>query len=103
MSAQDHLSRVQFMDTDKVGRLWSGDQDFKGRKVQDLDEYDVSAHDAGGHEDPTVSNYQELESHVKEHGIRTPLVVSGRTLLDGHHRYTAAKKLGIKQLPIVKQ
>ena len=103
MSAQDHLSPKQFMDTDKVGRLWSGDQEFKGRKVHELDEYEVSANDAGGHDDPTKSNYQELESHVAKHGVQEPLVISGRTLLDGHHRYTAAKKLGIKKLPVVKQ
>ena len=103
MSASDNLSQNQFMDIDKVGRLWSGDPDFKGRKVHELDEYEVSAHDAGGYDDRTKSNYQELESHVSKHGVQEPLVVSGRTLLDGHHRYTAAKKLGIKKLPVVKQ
>jgi ParB-like chromosome segregation protein Spo0J len=91
------------MDIGKVGRLWSGDQEFKGRKVKDIDEYEVSANDAGGHDDPTKSNYPELEAHVAEHGVQEPLVISGRTLLDGHHRYTAAKKLGIKSLPVVKQ
>ena len=40
---------------------------------------------------------------MAEHGVQEPLVVSGRTLLDGHHRYTAAKKLGIKTVPVVKQ
>ena len=103
MSAEDNLSPIQFMDIDKVGRLWSGDQDFKGRKVHELDETEVSAHDDGGYDDPTKSNYQELEAHVAQHGVQEPLVVSGRTLLDGHHRYTAAKKLGIKKLPVVKQ
>jgi ParB-like chromosome segregation protein Spo0J len=91
------------MDVDKVGRLWSGDQEFKGRKVKDIDEYEVSANDAGGLDDPTKSNYPELEAHVAEHVVQEPLVISGRTLLDGHHRYTAAKKLGIKSLPVVKQ
>jgi ParB-like nuclease domain len=39
--------------------------------------------------------YKELENSILAHGCREPLIVCGRTLIDGHNRYDICTKHGL--------
>ena len=99
MSARN-LSQQFTMTTSRVGRLESGD--VEGRRVKDLAPEEITNADTPGGEDgdPTYGNYEGLKSSVAKHGIKEPIVVKGTKLWEGHHRYLAAKELGIKKIPV---
>jgi ParB-like chromosome segregation protein Spo0J len=50
-------------------------------------------------------NWNELHESVLKDGVREPLTVNvdengDKTLLDGHHRYLAAKNVGLTHIPV---
>jgi len=53
----------------------------------------------------SAEQIERLCKLIKYQGFRNPLIVSNRTgfLVVGHGRLEAAKKLGIKKLPVIKQ
>jgi ParB-like chromosome segregation protein Spo0J len=51
--------------------------------------------------DLTPDRYEELKTSIKAHGQQMPVVVQGKTLLDGRHRLRACADLGIE--PIIKE
>lgn len=44
--------------------------------------------------------YGMLKADIKEYGIKEPLVIIGNEVIDGRHRYLAAKELKIKDVPV---
>lgn len=54
---------------------------------------------------PNDGNMKVVEKLIKEQGIRTPIVLEvnsfGGMIGEGNHRIAAAKKLGIKNVPVV--
>ena len=54
------------------------------------------------HENIIPQRLDSIISEIKSYGIiRQPIIVDSRTytILDGHHRYNAAKKLGLRRIP----
>ena len=47
-------------------------------------------------------DYEDLKSDIAKRGIHTPLLISDKQLLDGHHRAVAAMELGISHVPVRK-
>jgi ParB-like chromosome segregation protein Spo0J len=93
-----NLSPKQFsMSLSRVGRLKTVHSDM--RKVKDLEPHEIMEGDDPS-EDATHGNYEGLKASIKKEGIKTPLQVLGNTLVEGHHRYLAAKELGINHLPM---
>jgi ParB-like chromosome segregation protein Spo0J len=86
VSAGDHLQPQQFH-PDDIGHLHS--REYTG-KLRDLD------FAPGGPSDLRVKKIMES---ARSEGIHEPLIVSRATipaqLHDGHHRYVAARRLGI--------
>lgn len=98
MSASDHLSGLQFMPIGKVGNLISNDssfglQDHEGTKVRDVPFDDIIAGTSDEH-------YADLKASIAKEGIREPLEVKGKRLMEGHHRFYAAKELGMSHVPV---
>lgn len=87
MSAEEHLNPAQFRHPGEIGYMES--RDYSG-KIGDLE------FRPGGDSDKRV---REIMGSAQSEGIREPLVVqrggAGMYLHDGHHRYVAAKRLGI--------
>lgn len=44
---------------------------------------------------------EQLATMIGEFGFRVPILVRGDDIVDGHLRYKAAEKLGLKQLPAI--
>ena len=90
MSARDHLSKPQFMSVKDVGELWSGDHETTGPA-----KYVTRNH--------LRDNIDSLKEDIAKNGVKTPLEVTkdeGGYLLDGHHRYVAARELGMDKVPV---
>lgn len=54
------------------------------------------------HEEVDPARLEELAGQIRDDGfVREPIVVDAehRIILDGHHRYAALKKLGLKRVP----
>ena len=89
MTASDHLSDIQFRNPGEMGFI--GSRDYAG-KIGDIE------FAPGGESDHRVKKIMES---AKTEGIKEPVEVKGpayggeRYLHDGHHRYVAAKRLGI--------
>lgn len=51
----------------------------------------------------TDEEYAALVDSIRESGIKQPLVVAWpeKVILDGHHRWRAAQKLGLTEVPII--
>lgn len=101
MSATDHLNGQQFMGIDEVGDLQS--YNYPGMSVRkwaetegDLSMYGSSRAYRTGISDDDDS----LFAQVKAQGIHQPLDVSGETLMEGHHRWAAARAAGMSQVPV---
>ena len=45
---------------------------------------------------------QELLDSIREHGVLNPIVLRGKTVVDGVARLNACKQLGIKDIPVRK-
>ena len=85
-----NLSKEQFMSVKDVGELWSGDHETLGPA-----KFLTRQH--------LRDSLDELKEDISKHGITTPLEVTdkdGGYLLDGHHRYVAARELGMKDVPV---
>lgn len=91
MAAEDSLSGPQFYHPKEIG--WIESRDYPG-KLKDI------KFAPGGESDKRV---KAIMSTAKTEGIHEPVEVkrsgSRRWLHDGHHRYVAAKRLGI-ELPV---
>lgn len=95
MSADADLSAGQFMPTEEVGYMASGDW---GGTVEHSYQRQVGAKAAGYGDWPVQQ--QELNADIKANGIREPVERgSGNTLKNGHHRYYAARENGITSMP----
>lgn len=98
MAASDHLSPVQFMPLGQVGNLISNDTSFglpddEGTKVWEVPFEDI----IGG---TSEEHYAGLKASIAKEGIREPLEVKGKRLMEGHHRFYAAKELGLDKIPV---
>jgi hypothetical protein len=89
VSAADNLQPKQFMPVARVGKMKSGDW---GGTVEDA--YQRNRSDL-------PDRFEGLLSDIGENGVLHPIDVSGNhhTLLNGHHRYYAARELGMDALP----
>ena len=88
------------MPVSKVGNLISNDAslgipDREGTKVRHVPFDDVIAGTSEQH-------YASLRDSIAKEGIKEPLEVRGRRLMEGHHRYTAAVELGMTHVPVRK-
>lgn len=103
MTALDHLSSAQFYPIEEVGRLRSQYTDGEGHALtvaqgyhspQRWDAYEQDTAQAKGYR--SAEDYHgALMSHMREHGLGNPLAFSeGGDLVNGHHRYYAARDLG---------
>jgi len=75
-------------------------ENFEGVKVGNL----LDLRWDGDEDLPKVwgKDYDDLKSDIAEKGIHTPLLISGKQLLDGHHRAVAAMQLGMSHVPVRK-
>lgn len=53
------------------------------------------------HEQVVESRVVELAESIRENGVLQPILVDATTkvILDGHHRFNAAKRLGMQDIP----
>ena len=106
MTAVDHLRQEQFTQNktymvpiSMVDRMQSGD--FPGKTMRGV--MRLPADERRGYR---TDKHDEAEfvAHVREHGVREPLLVQqtarGATVVDGHHRYAAARKAGVTHVPL---
>ncbi len=56
-----------------------------------------------GHEEVIPSNLSKRLSKLNNKGFYKPIIVDqgSRVILDGHHKWTAARKLGLDRVPVV--
>jgi hypothetical protein len=98
VAASDHLSGSQFpsVPTEKVGRMKSGD--WRGT-VEDAYQRQLAAKASGLGDWPVQQ--QELNEDIRANGITSPIDISPghRKLLNGHHRYYAARETGLSEMP----
>jgi hypothetical protein len=103
MAATDHLG-PQFISTSTIGKLSSNN--WRGHSVDEWhDAYRAGkrgspAENDDGDEIPTP----EFDRDIKKRGIQEPLIVDNvqnpTHLIEGHHRYSSAKAMGLKKVPI---
>jgi ParB-like chromosome segregation protein Spo0J len=78
--------------------------DIKSKSIEmvDVDSIVPNPKNANRH---SIEQLERLEKLIKFQGFRNPLIVSNRTgfLVVGHGRLEAAKNLGMKQLPVIKE
>ena len=104
MTASDHLSRAQFYPIEQIGGLKS---QIPGLSVEQSyyttptrwDETEQHYAQAKGY--GSAHEYHEaLKSHIREHGVAVPVAFDRRgSLMNGHHRYYAARDLGLTHIP----
>ena len=46
--------------------------------------------------------FEALKSSITKYGILDPILIYDSVIIDGHHRYRAAKELGLKEVPCCK-
>ena len=56
-----------------------------------------------GHEEVIPSNLEKRTNKLLDRGFYKPIIVDSEThvILDGHHKWTAAGKLGLGRVPVV--
>ena len=103
MSAQDNLNGQQFMNVADVGKLQSHIyprltvDEWAASEGSSLESYGQSHASRWGYKDEDDSLYAQ----VKEQGVREPLDIShDHMLMNGHHRYAAAKNAGLSKVPV---
>ena len=78
--------------------------DIKSKNIElvDIDSIVQNPKNANKHPKEQI---ERLEKLIKYQGFRNPLIISNRTgfLVVGHGRLEAAKNLGMKQVPVIKQ
>lgn len=106
MSATDHLNQTQFRPIEEIGKLRSQYYSGTGTEPMTVEQ----AYQAGEHlhdvADPatgmevTGEEYMgKLRSHMAASGLQNPVNYGPNDLMDGHHRYAAARDLGWTQIP----
>ena len=122
MSARDNLSPVQFVDTDKVGGYTSLDVGDRMDSRHSLIGWnDVPANDEKPypHQEPELGHRLHDKVGDKDHGLMGDIARNGmstpihvrtaaatkkfpeeQVVVNGHHRYEAARQLGMKQVPV---
>ena len=77
---------------------------IKSEKIEmvDVDSIVPNPKNANRH---SVEQIKRLEKLIENLGFRNPLIISNRTgfLVAGHGRLEAARNLGMKQVPVIKQ
>ena len=69
--------------------------------LEDIEKLIPYARNARTHSDAQIA---QIAASIKEFGFLSPIVISGdNTILCGHGRFYAAQKLGLKQVPCVKE
>lgn len=69
--------------------------------LEDINKLIPYARNARTHSDAQIA---QIAASIKEFGFLSPIVISGdNTILCGHGRFYAAQKLGLKQVPCVKE
>lgn len=78
--------------------------DIKSKAIEmvDIDSIIENPKNANQHSEEQIERLCKL---IKHNGFRNPLIISKRTgfLVSGHGRLMAARKLGMTELPVVKQ
>jgi hypothetical protein len=102
MAASDHLSAAQFRPIEEIGAMPSQygnmtvEQAYQGPERYDEMEQEYARNKGYN----SAQEYQAaLRDHVAEHGIKNPLVYGSGGLGNGHHRYFAARDLGMTHIP----
>jgi hypothetical protein len=100
MGAHEHLNLQEFT-PEQVGSAYSTEYDSPVFGVErDVEETDREAGNPG--------RLDSLAADIRESGIRTPLQVLAPVpgeepepmLVDGHHRYVAGVRAGVKSFPV---
>ncbi len=68
---------------DQLGELRSDDMPGKIKSIR----HKIRRH--------SPSYYDDLKSHIAEHGIQAPILVQGDKIMDGNHRAAIAHELGL--------
>lgn len=124
MTASDHLNGQQFMSVAEIGSMpsqwtegWDADKwRNTGRTLTNEEAYHQPADRLGPRADDRAANfgfdsgraYQDhITSDIAANGIQTPLALAkprmpGQQpyLSNGHHRWMAARELGMDQVPV---
>lgn len=124
MAATDHLNGQQFMSVSEIGSLpsqWTEgfDEDRwrpTGRTLTNEEAFHQTADRLGPRADDRAANfgfpsgraYQDhITSSVAEHGMQEPIALARPRMpgqapyvSNGHHRWIAARTLGLDQVPV---
>jgi hypothetical protein len=111
VSAEDNLNPQQFVSVKRIGRLISGDWGVPMHQVHvhptqgDEGRLAVAkelAIPSGGRREYKMS---DLTRDVAENGVKEPIEISksyysGTKVVEGHHRYVAARDAGLTKVPV---
>lgn len=77
---------------------------IQSKNIEMIDVEAIVPNPKNANQHPT-EQIERLEKLIKYQGFRNPLIISNRTgfLVVGHGRLEAAKNLGMKQVPVIKQ
>jgi len=69
--------------------------------LEGLDVLDIGS--LRGHEEVIPENLEKRTAKLLERGFYKPIIVDRRSMviLDGHHKWTAAKSLGLARVPVL--
>ena len=69
--------------------------------MEGLDVLDIGS--LRGHEEVIPENLEKRTAKLLERGFYKPIIVDRRSMviLDGHHKWTAAKSLGLARVPVL--
>jgi hypothetical protein len=106
MSATEHLSPQQFAPIEEVRNMYSGDFDEPMHRTlanlrKDFVNMSESPHPQDAQHGGPDAYVDHLSKDIAEHGMHSPLLVrGGNVVTEGHHRYVAAERLGLKRVPV---
>lgn len=95
MSAHEHLSEQQFRHVDEL----------RAREDHPTDPRTYLGNDDHyrGYENDPHKAFEQLKSDIKNRGVLDELTIAGptdNTIINGHHRWQAARELGIRRVPV---
>lgn len=98
----EHLDDAYFVEHDVRGR--DVEQGYQRRLAENA-EMDAKGEDYDRHPTDEPQNMDALTESVRNHGVRQPLVVAfgevpDPVIVDGNHRYLAAKRAGLSSVPV---
>lgn len=96
MSASDHLG-PQFMSVEHLGTMQSAD--YPGQTMNDVH---AMIRDKEGRDPALRFHMDQIREDIQERGLQHPVQVDRDRAEygNGHHRYSAARDLGIRHLPV---